>query len=311
MSTSNQNLSKKLKSKKKKFSLQRRSNTSLPHKIVIVCKRKNVDLLKQKVDEITDPEHENYNQHLTSEQIQKLTYQQESINYVINFLISNNIEIDSSSINSKNSNNNNNNNNGFNSHLITATASIAVWENIFNNKFYEFELKNNYNKNLKKNNIHRALEYSLPKHLSPHIEFVHYLIHFPSIVSTTTTNSISKIQKKTDSNDAINNENKNKNYQNSLDANYLSASITGYVYPQFLFDYYKIANQTGNLRSTQAFFGTFGQVYNPTDLQMFQEMYGLRVQKLAGTYNDSIDVTTDFCISSSANGNCNIANLDV
>jgi tripeptidyl-peptidase-1 len=232
------------------------------HSIVIVCKRKNIDKLKRIVDDISNPSSVQFGKYMNKNEIQDLTYKPQSIQFVKDFLKNSGIDIDMSESRS---------------HLVRATAAISQWEEIFNNKFYEFEITNRMNNARMK--LHRALDYSLDTSLVEHVEFIHNLIHFPSTIKSKPPTPIKK----------------------SL---YKDSSA---IDPPLLFSYYSINSQTGNNLGNQSFFGSLSQKYNPNDLQKFQETFNLNVQSIAGSIDGSTVSTTD---CNTATNNCLEANLD-
>ena len=145
-------------------SLVKRSNLGEDHTIMISCRRKNMEKLEAILLEMSDLKNEKSQKRMSHQEVQQFTYSPESIMYVLQYLRKQNISIDKDK---------------FLGNVITATASIRKWSSIFNTEFNQYSI---YNPNLKSNiTINRAIDYSLPKHLEPHIDYIHHLIHFPSI----------------------------------------------------------------------------------------------------------------------------------
>jgi subtilase family serine protease len=259
----------KLNENSRSFNLKllSRSNSSSLHTIKIVCKRINMDKVQHHLLN-------NFNNQMTRLELNKLVYQPKSIQYVVNYLKSNNIKVKTKSNN-----------------LLTATSYIGNFEKLFRTQFFEYEMKNEfYNSTVK---LNRVVEYSLPRHLANHVEFIHYMNHFPSII----TKRPELFEIKNDY--KFYNDNKKK---------FSSAIYNGYVSPQLLFNYYHVSGKKGNNLGSQAFFGSIGQKYNPTDLSSFQSFFQLKTQGVAGSYGVN-NVSTRSCSLSS--GDCNEANLDV
>lgn len=63
-----------------------RSVSSKPHKIIIAVKQYNLDALERLVDDISDPDSENFGAVRTREQINAITNHHDSSNYIIQYL---------------------------------------------------------------------------------------------------------------------------------------------------------------------------------------------------------------------------------
>ena len=63
-----------------------RSASCKPHKIIIAVKQSNLDVLKKLVDDISDPDSENFGAVRTREQINAITNHHDSSNYIIQYL---------------------------------------------------------------------------------------------------------------------------------------------------------------------------------------------------------------------------------
>ena len=209
---------------------------------------------------------------LLHREVQDLTYNIDSIMYVLQYLRSHFIYINETS---------------FTGNVISATTSISKWQNIFGTQFHQYILVNKlYNSKLV---LHRAVNYSLPKHLSFHIEYIHDLSYLP-------LNTKFKTREKSFSNSKV-------GIQSNSDV------LLG-VTPNVLKRHYKIPlSLKGNKLGSQAFFGSMGQKYSPNDLADFQSYFGLVHQPVSGTLGvlDNFPTTTNNC----GDFTCTEANLDV
>jgi len=259
--------------KRQEISVVQKSDLSLNHTLLIVCKRRNMDKLKQLLLDIANRSSDRFGKHLTQAETKEMIHDPKSIYHVKEFLKEKNLNIDLGRSHDN---------------VIAVTASVQKWQEIFKNEFHEFELTNElYNTSSR---IHRALKYSLPKVLSIHIEYIHFLVDFPSILtSKRTETSISK--------------------EEASNISYASASfsLNGYVTPQTLFNTYSLSPNTANNLGSQAFFGSLGQVYNPNDLNAFQKVFGLTQIPIAGSLSATPGTTTN-CNTNTKN--CIEANLD-
>jgi tripeptidyl-peptidase-1 len=242
------------------------SDEKVHHTVMFVCKRRNMDKLKQTLMDISVKINSQHDLHMSKEQVNELTINQNSVNYVKEYMESKGILIDEK----KSSEN-----------LIVAASTISEWQKLFNNKFHEFEVNGELHK------MHRSLTYSLPKHLSYHVEYVHYLLYVPIHINT----------------DAMFFQKTNKPETLSSGPVY-----NGFVSPQQLINIYNITGVEGNNLTSQAFFGSLGQQYNSYDISLFQNFFKLKQQSIVGTYGVPGGVA-DTCQKSNV-GNCANANLD-
>lgn len=223
------------------------------HQIVFALRPKNEAWLDQKLREISDPEHRNYGKYLTPNEIAAMTVSQESSSIVSKFLESQEMLriVGRSRF----------------SFYITVEAPIGVIEFILNTKFFVVGPSGNESSTKK---AMRALSYSLPAVLKEHVSTVFNTVQDPFAVPQRLL--------KTESGAGISEQMIQSAIEKSLKSN---AVAIGVVYPQLLFDFYKLPVNEKTSLSSQAVFATIEQSYSVKDLNDFQRTFGLKLQKPA------------------------------
>lgn len=131
------------------------------HDVILVVQQRNMQELTRQLHDISDPTSQNYGRHLSKEQVTSLTRNVESLDAIVSYLRSNGASTVSQSSSGD---------------FINAKAPIAVWEKMFNTKFYSL----NPNRGGKTDRTFvRAESYSIPEELNSHVQGVLNMIDIP------------------------------------------------------------------------------------------------------------------------------------
>ena len=212
------------------------------HQIVIAMKMKNMDKIKEILNDVSNPFSKNYGKHLTSDEVTRLTKNPTSVNHVLRFLKLHNLNIIDRTLNDE---------------FITVEAPINALEKFLNTRFFEYEVKSNPEQRLI-----RTEEYYIPSYLSDHVSAVFNTVHFPS--PNVIADSLP--MKKVIHSEAI-----------SLQSNILPK----YVTPALINQVYQIPSNIGNSLASQAVYETIDQTFSPADLEKFQTRFQLTVEGVA------------------------------
>jgi subtilase family serine protease len=132
------------------------------HEVVIVIRQRNINQLISLLDESSNQSSLKYGKHLSREEVTTLTSNPSSRDTVVSYLRTYGATVVSETIDGD---------------FLTVSASIAVWEEVFNTKIFAF---NHTRKNGYKSMTVRAEEYYVPRELDSHIQGVFNLIDMPS-----------------------------------------------------------------------------------------------------------------------------------
>ena len=115
-----------------RFTKGSRAPSSQLHTVVFAVKKYGINQLRDILDDISDPYSLNYGNHLTREEVTKLTINIEGSNHLLLFLrnlssVDGHVEIISTTNNMD---------------YITARAPVKLWERILNAELYQFHSKN-------------------------------------------------------------------------------------------------------------------------------------------------------------------------
>ncbi len=195
---------------------------------------------------------------------------------------------------------------------LKATAPVGVWEKLFDTKFYHWTDQNPHA--LGKESSVRALEYSIPEELAPHIEHVFNTVQAPPVIH--------KKYHRTDANapfrtDYRPNLRRVKSALADAKKAVADAQLTGegegsvgtgtIVTVAFLNSFYGITSNTGSASLSQSVFETANEYYSQNDLTSFQSTYGLPAQ----TAIDIGGFETSDCTVNTNVRNCDEGNLDI
>jgi tripeptidyl-peptidase-1 len=241
------------------------------HEGVFFVKQQNIDVLTERLYEVSNPLSPTYGDYLSLEEVKGMSINKNSINHILKVL------------------------QGYGFSEITTTVTgdfiivedkISLWESLLNCEFHVFR-----HKEIPNFDVIRTLEFSLPLELVNHVETVFNTVHFPLHklpITSTSPELQTEINKLGDINPQV------------------GRRVHGYVTPDLLFSFYHI-NPIGNSLASQGVYETIGQTYSPKDLELFQRKFNLTVSDIAvdigGHKNDQT------CIDSP--DDCGEANLDV
>ena len=251
----------------------RRAQHDRMHEVVFMIQQRNMDELTRILHDVSDPESENYGQHMTKEEVVKMTANPEGRDAVVSYLQLNGAILVSETLNGE---------------YVTATAPVSVWERLFNTDFHIFH-QTQTDGRIKA--IVRAEDYSIPVELGPHVMHVLNTIDTPLITHSSRAVGSRKIKRPT----VETTENKFR--------------VTGdwqAVSPPKIRIYYNMTNYRGSDKSTQAIYTTAGQNFSPKDLWRLQTEYKLKIQSaipINGHDNDTV------CILN--HEQCAESNLDI
>ena len=255
---------------------QSRADPAYLHKVIFVIRQKNMDQLTAILHSVSDPLSSSYGNHLTKEEIDKMTFNENSRDAVVSYLQSTGTTIVSESLNGE---------------YITAEASIESWEKIFHAEFYIFHQKHQDGRVEK---LVRAEKYWIPKELDAHVESVFKVVEMPLISSgklpklfpTPTSGSSSG--------------------SGSRSVNIETVTINK-ITPAIIRKFYNVSSTaTGSSYSTQAIFATIGQYMSSSDLLSFQTIQNLTKQNIFSSIGNHVSST--YCLNDP--GNCAEGNLD-
>ena len=242
------------------------------HEVVFMIQQRNMDELTRILHDVSDPESENYGQHMTMKEVVEMTSNPEGRNIVLSYLQMNGATMISETINGE---------------YITATAPISVWERLFNTDFYTFHQTQTDGKI---EAIIRAEDYSIPVELGPHVMHVLNTIDTPLITHSSKDGShrVKKPTAKTEK------------------SKFRLAGDWQAVSPRKIRIFYNMSNYQGSEKSTQAIYTTAEQNFSPKDLTRLQTEYSLKIQSaipINGHDNDTVCVVN--------HSQCGESNLDI
>jgi tripeptidyl-peptidase I len=236
------------------------------HEVVFVIHQKNIVELTEFLHDVSNPLSENYGQHLLQEEIVRLTRNQEARDAVVSYLHANGASVVSETLSSE---------------YITARAPIAIWEELFNCKFY---LYHQTDENRVVNTLVRTESYSIPAILGHHVDSVFNTVQMPYRQSTMAEREV---------------------IQNTGKLN-LEASGK-YISPSLLKSYYDLGSGTSCNASTQCIYASYDHTFSPSDLSKFQTTYGTKKQSVKSV----IGTPTSLSVCNATPELCIEANLHV
>lgn len=255
-------------------------NPSAMHKIVIAVKMLNFDRLTNLVDEVSDPRSRHYGQHLSRDKVAQMIGNPAAVETIKQYLHEQGATIVKVSTHGE---------------FITAEAPVTTWNKVFDTQLHKCSVRNHITEET--NTFIRAKEYSLPVALVDHVAEVFNLVQVPPAVQKHI--KVHKVQKKA------------KESGNGLARSAVnqSAYFPNSVTPAFINSYYNISNNTGSSLITQSVYETSNQSASPSDLTIFQTIFGLPNQSIAEDIGNH--VFDGACETSDGSDDCDEANLDV
>ena len=131
------------------------------HEVIFVIKQRNMKELSRILDDVSDPLSINYGQHLSREEVTRMTSNPESLSLVSSFLEESGARIKAVTLDGD---------------FITCEATISVWNSVLNTKFHSFQQRK---LNGEYAHLIRAETYSIPAHLEAHVASVLNTIEMP------------------------------------------------------------------------------------------------------------------------------------
>lgn len=263
---------------RKSFAKGKRSDAYVVHELIFSVQQSNLDELDRILLKRSTPGDSEYQKWLTFDEVGTLTTNPKATRSVLDWLSTiAGVTVTWKSIRSE---------------YIKAEAPIAVWENVLGTTFYEWH-DQSQTRGIHNGDkvVHRALDYSLPVHMVPHIAAVFNTVQVPPEFKP-------KYRKKIGQG--------GDHFKTNLrvqPADTLADEPPGVVTIPFLNQLYKITSNTGNAQHQQSVFETAGEDFSPADLAQFQRTYHLPNQPVSSTFGHD---TTD-CVSH----DCYEGNLDV
>jgi tripeptidyl-peptidase I len=224
------------------------------HEVMFGIQQRNIEVLTLMLHNISDPDSDNYGEHITREEIEEISSNPESRDVVVRYLVESGATVVSQSHHGE---------------YVTAHAPVSVWEELLNTEFFLFH--HTQPKSDKVSSLVRAEKYSVPTYLHEHVAAIFNTIQMPlSIWGNPVIHGVS-----------------------NNTSNIYSNVVTGFITPEKLKYYYEIIdNGQGSKKSTQAVFETIGTYVSPEDLTNFQTRFNLTIQPVStyigGHVNDEI-----------------------
>jgi tripeptidyl-peptidase-1 len=265
--------------------LKKVADHSEMHELNLIVKPLDEDLLHRTLHDVSDPKSSKYGQFLSHQEVKELVRNELAIESITKYLTSHNIEI----IRIDNL-----------GYTITCRATINVWEQIFDTKFHQYEMK----VDAEMKTVNRAKSYSIPREIADHLQGAFGIVDFPARKQKKTHGmkpvKMEKLVKRTDATSAV------TTYCNS-------DSTECYVGPETINTYYSISNNVGDPYKMggnssyvdQAVYASIGQTFSTVDLEYFQDHFSIardEVDEDVGGHKSVTCTTLDDCAE---------ANLDV
>lgn len=236
------------------------------HDVVFVVKQNNIDELKNLLHEVSDPKHEKYGKHMTSDEIAAFTANPDSHKAILDYVKSIGAEIVSESRYED---------------YVTARAPVSLWEKTFDTTFQTYSHHPDfmgdrvlYEREKKNVEFVRTKEYSIPSSLDEHVAFVMNTVQLPMVKS------------------------------HAIRPQYVDASspdfhldvgiLNGFITPAKINQAYNVDSNAGSPLATQAVYASLNEHYSPADLTLFQKYFDLPLQAV-DTVNDPRAESQAFC----------------
>lgn len=232
-----------------------RASGTQTHDLTFIIKKRNMNEVQRILHDVSDPYSTNYGQHLSKDEITDLTSNPESYRDVVDYLLAAGaILIPSETF----------------GECITVRASVGLWERMLNTEFHSYTMRPlsvgdgmEDNTKLKSITVSRAVRYSVPLDLDPHVSSIINVVDIPLKISRLPQPARTPMGSKA-----------------SFGSNHFagsSATLYPYITPQSLNNAYSIDDNSGHPRATQAAYEGFGQFFCPEDLTAFQKLFKVPV----------------------------------
>ena len=252
------------------FIPKRRSDINAIHRVVFVVQLRNLDILDEVLQNVSDPNQVDYGKHWTKDQIGDLIRNIPAEEAIETYMRQKGLQILTKTPNGE---------------FIEVQGPIHKWESIFATKFHQYEC-NGCRFQASSSLINRAESYSLPIVLNHFIESVFHVVNFPV-----------DQQKSLSAPYAV---------ETSVPFANNPTTALGYVSIPLLNSQYSIFTNEGNSLTTQSAFECIGQTLSPSDLALFQNYFGLPSQKINASFGGHVN--NNACNVSIYD--CDEANLD-
>jgi tripeptidyl-peptidase-1 len=257
-----------------------RADPSHRHEVMFHMKLKNIELLEDKLLEVSHPDSPNYGKHWTRQQISDYFSPLDGAHDALkSVLVGKGVASEDINVSTF-------------GELVYVTAPIQIWEDVLGTKFQEFHISNWDKSSTTK--VIRTHQYTLPDTLVEYVHAVHNTVQIP-------------LAKKPDS--------IKQKYGVEWDISIDAASVDytdivpGLVTPKLFNQVYNIDSNQGFANNNnvyyQALYGGLGQNYSPDDLKYFQEQTDVTVQPNVRDYGGN-----NKSICASDPNSCGEANLD-
>lgn len=214
--------------------------------------------------DVSTPGNQQYGKHFSRKEVGELTSNMEATVAITKYLTNHGAEVVKSTQYGE---------------YITARASIALWEQLFNTEFFEF-----HHLDKPKNDITvRSLDYSIDESLVNHVQAVFQTSQLPPHLHSKVTPRL---------------------LSTTMSSQY---KLQGTIDPKVLNTFYNITTNTGNALASQLVFEAVGQYYSEADLKSFESTFSIPSESVA---SDIGGYESDAKCVSSANS-CTEGNLDV
>jgi tripeptidyl-peptidase I len=208
------------------------------HELVFAIQQLNMDKLLLVLEDISDPASKNYGNHMSAAAVAALTSNPAAALAAVEYLNENGATVVSESLYGE---------------YVTATAPVAVWNEVLKTKFFAFH-QTQIDGSIEK--LVRSEHYHVPVELDDHILCVMNTIQIPL-----RTSSVQRVPYNPRSPPKIDLANSHFDSQ---------GAPTGYIYPYILREFYNAQNAYGSKVATQAAFGGNSDCFSPKSLQYFQ-----------------------------------------
>ena len=251
------------------------------HDVIFAVKQRNMDELVRILEDVSEFTSPNYGKHMTSEEIADLTSNPYSRNKIVEYLEMAGASVVRESLYGE---------------YITARASISVWEHMLNTEFFTYAVlpadrkEVNYRMEDDESVKHyiRTDKYSVPTSLDEHVESVMNTVQLPPM------------QQRVQAPRIISDKEMRTHSHSRFSSEEINSEVRGYIYPAYLNYIYNINSNVGHPRATQAVYATYGQYYSPTDLKLFQRVWGLPQTPINISRNNR-EMTAAFCFANLIN----------
>lgn len=241
------------------------------HEVSIAVKQRNLDLLHDKLMEVSSPDSSQRGQYLSWDEAQGLTANPNATAAILAWLDGHGVQVDSVHKHG---------------HYIKAKTSVSTWEQVLNTSFSRMR---RVDSPATTNSVLRATtDVSLPEKIAELVEGIFMTTQIPPPMRPPPQYV----------------------YKGSMEEGFLKQSSAdepaNSVNPAKIKDYYKVTG-TGSKNVNQAVFESLNQVASPSDLNQFQNRFNLPSQSIAVDKGQHVQ---DFTCQYLPN-DCAEANLDV